>query len=217
MMPLAGVADAIAELRAGRMVVIVDDERRENEGDVAIAAQHVTPEAVNFLVREARGLVCTPIAGARLDALEIPLMVPPNGVHCTAFTVSVDARARTSTGISARDRAETVRCLLDPAARADDFVRPGHVFPLRYREGGVLVRQGHTEASVDLTLAAGLYPAAVICEVMNDDGSMARLPDLLAFGRRHRLPVVTIDALVAFRRAQRTNGAASLAVPVARG
>jgi 3,4-dihydroxy 2-butanone 4-phosphate synthase/GTP cyclohydrolase II len=200
MKPLATVESAIVELAAGRPVVLVDDEQRENEGDLVVAAEHVTPEAITFMAREARGLICAPIVGRRLDELDIPLMVAANGTcHATAFTVSVDACRRVSTGISAADRCETIRQLLDPRACAADFARPGHVFPLRYREGGVLARPGHTEASVDLAKLAGLYPAAVICEVMNDDGSMARLPDLLRFGRRHGIAVASIAALIDHR------------------
>ena len=214
MKPLAAIGDAIAELRAGRFVVIVDDERRENEGDLAIAAEFVSAAANNFMAREARGLICTPISGARLDELEIPLMVAASEPAATAFTVSVDARQGVTTGISASDRAVTIRLLLDPRARPEDFLRPGHVFPLRYREGGVLVRPGHTEASVDLARAAGLFPAAVICEIMNDDGSMARLPDLLRFGQRHGIAVISIEDLITYRRRE-ANGVVMepLAVP----
>jgi 3,4-dihydroxy-2-butanone 4-phosphate synthase len=201
MQPLATIEAAIAELHAGRFVVIVDDEDRENEGDLALAAELVTPEAINFLAREARGLICTPIVGQRLDALEIPLMAARNvGTLCSAFTVSVDARYRISTGISAVDRSHTIRLLLDARSTPDDFVSPGHVFPLRYCEGGVLKRPGHTEASVDLAMAAGLYPAAVICEIMNDDGTMARLPDLLRFGQRHGIAICSISDLIDYRR-----------------
>ncbi len=204
---LASIDDAISEFRAGRFVVIVDDEHRENEGDLELAAEHVTPQAINFLAREARGLICTPILGQRLDELQIPLMVARNeGTQCTAFTISVDARQRISTGISAPDRCLTIRLLLDPLASGDDFVQPGHVFPLRYCEGGVLVRPGHTEASVDLARLAGLYPATVICEAMGDDGTMARMPDLVRFGRRHGIAIVAIDDLIAYRRRQEENG-----------
>ncbi len=198
---LASVAEAIEEIKQGRMVIVVDDEDRENEGDLVIAAEHVTPEAINFMAREARGLICMPMTGARLDELQIPLMVErSNSVHGTAFTVSVEVKGKTTTGISAADRAATVRALIDPSTRPSDIVRPGHMFPLRYVEGGVLKRAGHTEASVDLAKLAGLYPAAVICEVMNDDGTMARLPDLERFAARHGLKIISIADLIEYRR-----------------
>ncbi len=200
-MALASVAEAIEEIKQGRMVIVVDDEDRENEGDLVIAAEHVTPEAINFMAREARGLICMPMTGARLDELQIPLMVErSNSVHGTAFTVSVEVKGKTTTGISAADRAATVRALIDPSTRPSDIVRPGHMFPLRYVEGGVLKRAGHTEASVDLAKLAGLYPAAVICEVMNDDGTMARLPDLERFAARHGLKIISIADLIEYRR-----------------
>ncbi len=200
-MALASVAEAIEEIKQGRMVIVVDDEDRENEGDLVIAAEHVTPEEINFMAREARGLICMPMTGARLDELQIPLMVErSNSVHGTAFTVSVEVKGKTTTGISAADRAATVRALIDPSTRPSDIVRPGHMFPLRYVEGGVLKRAGHTEASVDLAKLAGLYPAAVICEVMNDDGTMARLPDLERFAARHGLKIISIADLIEYRR-----------------
>ena len=179
------------------MVLIVDDPEREDEGDLAIAAEHATAEAIAFMARHARGLICMPMLGSRLDELGIPLMAPGrNGT--TAFTVSVDARCGTTTGISAADRARTVQALVDPKSRPCDLVRPGHLFPLRYTEGGVLVRRGHTEASVDLCRLAGLYPAAVICEVMNEDGTMARGRELEAFACKHGVPVVSVAQIAEY-------------------
>ena len=195
------IADAIEDFRMGRMVLIVDDEDRENEGDLAIAAQFATPEVINFMASHGRGLICMPMLGDRLDQLQIPLMVARNGpTQSTAFTVSVDARRGVTTGISAYDRYLTVQALIDPNSTPDDIVRPGHLFPLRYAEGGVLRRAGHTEASLDLAKLAGLVPSSVICEVMNADGTMARLPDLLAFAREHRINIFTVAQLVEYRR-----------------
>jgi 3,4-dihydroxy 2-butanone 4-phosphate synthase / GTP cyclohydrolase II len=195
------IPEAIADFRAGKMVLIVDDEDRENEGDLAIAAEFVTPEAINFMAAHGRGLICMPMLGKRLDELQIPLMVVRNGPsQATAFTVSVDAKQGVSTGISAHDRYLTVKALIDPKSKPDDIVRPGHLFPLRYAEGGVLRRAGHTEASVDLARMAGLYPSAVICEVMNDDGTMARLADLVRFARSNNIKIFTVAQLVEYRR-----------------
>jgi 3,4-dihydroxy 2-butanone 4-phosphate synthase/GTP cyclohydrolase II len=202
-MSFASVEEAVAEFRAGRFVIIVDDEHRENEGDLAIAAEKVTPEAINFMATHGRGLICMPMLGSRLDELKIPLMVPPaenDSSFGTAFTVSVDYKHGTTTGISAYDRAATVRALIDPRSRPEDFARPGHLFPLRYREGGVLVRPGQTEAAVDLARLAGLYPAAVICEIMAPDGTMARLPYLEAFAAEHGLKIVSVAQIAAYRR-----------------
>ncbi len=200
-MPLATIPEAIEEFRAGRFVIIVDDEDRENEGDLCIAAEHVTPEAINFMARYGRGLICVPILGKRLDELQIPMMVQQgNAPTGTAFTASVDTRFRKGSGTSSADRAATVRALIDPATRPEDLVRPGHIFPLRYKEGGVLRRTGHTEASVDLARLAGLYPAAVICEIMNEDGTMARLPDLEQFAAQHGIKIISIADLVQYRR-----------------
>jgi 3,4-dihydroxy 2-butanone 4-phosphate synthase/GTP cyclohydrolase II len=197
----ATVEQAIAEFRAGNFVIIVDDEDRENEGDLVIAAQYCGASEVNFMAREARGLICMPMLGHRLDELNIPLMTHRAGQSfSTAFTVSVDARDGITTGISAADRAHTIRMLIDPSTRPEDLVRPGHLFPLRYCEGGVLRRAGHTEASIDLANMAGLYPAAVICEIMADDGTMARLPALWEFARRHQIAVITVAQLVEYRR-----------------
>lgn len=196
------VERAIEAFRSGRFVIIVDDAERENEGDLAIAAQFCTPEAVNFMAREARGLICVPMAAEWADRLGLPLMVPPtvNGSRFgTAFTVSVEAREGVTTGISAFDRATTIRKLADPSATAADFVMPGHVFPLRARPGGVLERDGQTEASVDLARLAGLYPVAVVCEIMSADGTMARLPELERFSALHDIPLVHVADLIAYR------------------
>ncbi len=200
-MGLSSIAEAIENIKEGKSVIIVDDEDRENEGDLALAAEKVTPEAINFMTKHARGLICLPIIGKRLDELGIPLMVGQNtSKFSTAFAVSVDAKHRASTGISAADRAETIKAIVDPATGADDLARPGHIFPLQAREGGVLVRAGHTEAIVDLARLAGLYPAGVICEIMSEDGSMARLPQLEAMAERFGIKIVTIADLIAYRR-----------------
>ncbi len=194
------IEDAVADIRAGKMVIVLDDEDRENEGDLVMAAQMITPEAINFMRKEAGGLICVPIIGKRLDELQIPLMVTENtAVHETAFTVSVEARYRTTTGISAHDRAATVVALLDPSAKPSDFLRPGHTFPLRARDGGVLVRAGQTEASVDLARLAGFYPAGVIVEIMAKDGTMMRLAGLREFAKEHGLRLITVKDLIAHR------------------
>jgi 3,4-dihydroxy 2-butanone 4-phosphate synthase / GTP cyclohydrolase II len=198
--PFDSIEDAIADIRAGKMVVVLDDEDRENEGDLVMAAQMVTPEAINFMRKEAGGLICVPMLGRRLDELHIPQMVDDNtAVHETAFTVSVEARGLTTTGISAHDRSATIVKLLDSQARASDFLRPGHTFPLRAREGGVLVRAGQTEASVDLARLAGLYPAGVICEIMAEDGTMERLDGLRTYADKHGLRLITVKDLIAYR------------------
>jgi len=200
-MGLSSIAEAIKDIKAGKFVVIVDDENRENEGDLALAAEKVTAEAINFMTLRARGLICLPIVGKRLDELRIPLMVRENTSRfSTAFTVSVEAKHRVSTGISAEDRAETIKAIIDSATQAEDLVLPGHMFPLRAREGGVLVRAGHTEAIVDLARLAGLYPAGVICEVLNEDGSMARLPQLEVMSEQCGIKIVTIADLITYRR-----------------
>ncbi len=200
-MGLASIADAIEEIKAGKFVIIVDDEGRENEGDLAISAEKVTPEAINFMTKHARGLVCLPIIEKRLDELRIPLMVSENtSKFSTAFTVSVEAKRRVSTGISAEDRAETVKAVIDPSTKPEDLARPGHMFPLRARDGGVLVRAGHTEAIVDLARLAGLYPAGVICEIMNEDGTMTRLPQLQVMAEKFELKIVSVADLIAYRR-----------------
>ncbi len=195
------IEDAIADIRAGRIVLVVDDADRENEGDFVMAAEKVTPEAVNFMATHGRGIICLPAIGQRLDELGIPLMVASRpGSHETAFTVSIDARDGTTTGTSAYDRAATIRAVCDPATTASAIQMPGHVFPLRAQEGGVLKRAGHTEAAVDLARMAGLLPAGVICEVMHPDGTMARLPELRRVAREHGLKLVSIADLIDFRR-----------------
>lgn len=194
------IEEAIADVREGKMIIVVDDEDRENEGDIIVAAEKATPEIVNFMATHARGLICMPMLGERLDELEIQAMVAENtDNHETAFTVSVDYRT-TATGISAFERAETIKALISDEARPSDFRKPGHIFPLRYRPGGVLRRTGHTEGSIDLARLAGLYPAAVICEIMNADGTMARLPELYHFAQQHDLKIVSIADLIEYRR-----------------
>jgi len=199
-MPLATIEEAIADIRAGKMVIVLDDEDRENEGDLTMAAQMVTPEAINFMTKYGRGLICVPVIGRRLDELHIPMMVVDNTSRFeTAFAVSVEAKRRTTTGISAQDRSATIQTLLDPSARPGDFVSPGHTFPLRARDGGVLVRAGQTEAAVDLARLAGLYPAGVICEILADDGAMMRRAQLEIFGAEHHLMLITVKDLIAYR------------------
>ena len=200
-MGLATIPEAIEDIKAGRFIIIVDDEDRENEGDLVIAAEKVSVEAINFMSTHARGLICLPMTGERLDELKIPLMVSDNtSKFSTAFTVSVEAKHRVSTGISAADRAETVKAMIDPSITADDLSQPGHMFPLRAREGGVLARVGHTEAIVDLTRLAGLYPAGVICEILNEDGSMARLPQLEVIAGKFSIKIISIADLINYRR-----------------
>ena len=201
-MPLAGIEEGLEDLKQGKLLIVVDDEKRENEGDLVMPAEMVTPEAVNFMVTHARGLLCTPVLGERLEELEMPLMVngDNNSKHGTAFTVSVDYKVGTTTGISAQDRAATIKAMMDPEAKPEDFSRPGHTFPLRYEEGGVMTRPGHTEAVVDLARMAGMYPAGIVCEIMNEDGSMARMPELEEFSRRHDLKIITIAQIIAYRR-----------------
>lgn len=199
-MALATIEEAIEEYRQGRFVVIVDDEERENEGDLTLPAEYVTPDSINFMARYGRGLICMPMSGERLDELRLPMMVGRNDSGFgTAFTVSVEARRGVTTGISAADRAHTVRVLIDPNAKPDDIVMPGHTFPLRARDGGVLVRAGQTEATVDLCKLAGLYPAGVCCEIMRADGTMARLPDLKRFATRHKLKIISVNDLIRYR------------------
>ena len=209
---LDSIERAIRELAAGRPVVVVDDENRENEGDIVFAAELATPELVAFAMNECRGLVCVPMTGADLDRLELAQMVEHNTEsHGTAFTVSVDAKEGITTGISAADRAHTMRLLADPASVPGDFARPGHIFPLRAKEGGVFTRNGHTEAGPDLCRLAGLSPVAAICEIAKPDGTMARLPDLVPFARRHGLAIVSIEDLIAYRR--RTEAPKPVAAP----
>ena len=197
---LNSIEEVIEDLKAGKPVIIVDDESRENEGDLVLAAEFATRESINFIIKEARGLLCTPMLEGDLLRLGIPQMVEKNtDNHETAFTVSVD-HVDTTTGISPEERAVTMQKLIDPNAKPEDFRRPGHVFPLSYKEGGVLVRQGHTEASIDLCKLAGLYPAAAICEITNDEGYMSRMDDLLAFSKKHNLKIASVEALVEYRK-----------------
>ena len=196
----ASIEAALEELRAGKMVIVADDEDRENEGDLTIAAEKVTPDVINFMAVHGRGLICMPMTGERLDELRVPLMVSENtSSYGTAFCVSIEAKAGVSTGISAADRARTVLAAVDPQTTPSDLVRPGHMFPLRARAGGVLQRAGQTEAAVDLARIAGLYPAGVICEVMNEDGTMARVPDLERFAKRHDIKLITVADLIRYR------------------
>ncbi len=198
---ISSVEEIIEDARNGRMFILVDHEDRENEGDLVIPAQMATPEAINFMATHGRGLICLSLPGERIDALGLPLMASQNSSrHETAFTVSIEARDGVSTGISAHDRARTVAVAIDSGKGAQDIATPGHVFPLRARDGGVLVRAGHTEAAVDISRLAGLNPAGVICEIMNEDGTMSRLPDLVAFAQRHGLKIGTISDLIAYRR-----------------
>jgi len=200
-MGFASIGEAIEDIKAGKFIIVVDDEDRENEGDLVMAAEKVTHEAINFMAKYARGLICLPMTGERLDELDIPLMVNNNTSSlCTAFTVSVEAKQRVTTGISAHDRAETVKTMINPGTRPKDIARPGHIFPLRARDGGVLVRAGHTETVVDLARMAGLYPAGVICEIMNEDGTMARLPQLEVISKKYDLKIISIADLIAHRR-----------------
>ena len=201
-MTLASIPEIIKDVKAGKFIILVDDEDRENEGDLIIAAEKISPEAINFMTKNARGLICMPITGQRLRDLNIPMMVRENTArHGTAFTVSVDAKTHgATTGISAYDRAITVKAMIDPVTRPEDLGRPGHIFPILAREGGVLVRAGHTEATVDLTRLAGLYPAGVLCEIMNEDGTMARLPQLEIMAEKLNLKIASIADLIEYRR-----------------
>ncbi|MDP3880311.1 MAG: bifunctional 3,4-dihydroxy-2-butanone-4-phosphate synthase/GTP cyclohydrolase II [Dehalococcoidales bacterium] len=200
-MELSSIAEAIEEIKAGKLIIIVDDQGRENEGDFALAAEKVTPELINFMASQGRGLICLPVTGKRLDELRIPLMVRENtSKHTTAFTISVEAKQGVSTGISAADRDKTIKTVIDPATKPEDLARPGHIFPLRAREGGVLVRAGHTEAVVDLARLAGLYPAGVICEIMNEDGTMARLPQLQVMAEKYGMKIISVADLIVYRR-----------------
>jgi 3,4-dihydroxy 2-butanone 4-phosphate synthase / GTP cyclohydrolase II len=203
--PFASIDDAVKAIRNGEMIIVVDDEDRENEGDLTIAAEKITPSAINFMAKHGRGLICMPMTEDRLAELDLPQMVPQNTARFdTAFCVSIEAKGVTSTGISAGDRAATVLAAIDPSTRPADLARPGHMFPLKARKGGVLVRAGQTEAAVDLSRIAGLYPAGVICEIMNDDGTMARVPELTKFAKRHKLLMITIADLIQYR--MRTEG-----------
>src|ERR1700719_2084136 len=196
----ATVEEALEEFRQGRQIVLVDDEDRENEGDLALPAEQITPAAINFMAKHGRGLICLALTEERCDELNLPVLSPVNtSAFGTAFTESIDARRGTTTGISAADRAITILAAIDPGTRAADLARPGHVFPLRARRGGVMVRAGQTEASVDLARIAGLYPAGVICEIMSDDGSMARVPQLIEFCKEHNLKMLTVADLIRYR------------------
>ena len=201
-MRLASIEQGLADLRAGKFLIVVDDENRENEGDLVMPAELVTAESVNFMITHARGQLCMPMMAERLDELDIPLLPSRNADSAlpTAFTMPVDYLIDTSTGISAEDRAATIRALIDPSSRPQDFIQPGHLFPLRYHEGGVLVRAGHTEAIIDLCRLAGLYPAGVVCEIMKEDGSMARLTDLVPMAEHFSLNILTIADLIDYRR-----------------
>jgi 3,4-dihydroxy 2-butanone 4-phosphate synthase / GTP cyclohydrolase II len=199
-MPFASIEDAAADIRDGRMIIIVDDEDRENEGDLVCAAEKITPEIINFMATHARGLVCMPLTEERCDELHLTMQVADNTSFLgTAFTVSIEARKGVTTGISAQDRATTILTAVDPKTRPQDLARPGHIFPLRARKGGVLVRPGQTEASVDIARIAGLYPAGVVCEIMNEDGTMARMPQLEEFARRHDMKIISVADLVRYR------------------
>ena len=201
-MPLCSLEEGLEELKAGRFLIVVDDENRENEGDLVMPAEMVTPEAVNFVVTHARGLLCMPIIGERLDELQMPLMVTANGMekNQTAFTVSIDYNVGTTTGISAGDRAATILAMMDPTTKPEEFTRPGHIFPLRYHPGGVLARAGHTEAAVDLCEMIDMYPAGIVCEIMAEDGTMSRLPQLEEFAAEHGLKILSIAQIIARRR-----------------
>lgn len=202
---LITVPEAIEYIKNGKMIIIVDDEDRENEGDLMIASEKVTPESINFMATHARGLICVSLTQKRSDELELPLMVNDNtSPYETPFTISVDAKKKTTTGISAFDRAETVKCLIDPDARPSDLAKPGHIFPLRARDGGVLVRAGQTEASLDLTRIAGLFPSGVICEIMNEDGTMSRMPQLKEFSQKFDIPIITIEEIIKYRIQEET-------------
>jgi 3,4-dihydroxy 2-butanone 4-phosphate synthase/GTP cyclohydrolase II len=198
------IEEAINDIKRGKMVIVVDDEGRENEGDIVIAAEKATGDRINFMITHGKGLVCMPIVGERLDELEIPQMVNHDDINRCKFTLSVDHKSETTTGISPSDRAATILSMINPASKPEDFVRPGHLFPLKYHEGGVLERQGHTEASVDLARLAGLYPAAVICEVINEDGTMSKLDDLIEFSKKHNnMKIISIEDLVAYMKNQK--------------
>mgnify|MGYP001233982774 FL=1 len=200
-MSLARIDSALEDIKSGVPVIVVDDEDRENEGDLVVSAENASPQIINFMAKHGRGLICAPMDGARLDKLGIPAMVTDNtDPHKTAFTVSVDYADETSTGISAFDRSRTIKTLFDPEAKPSDLTKPGHVFPLRAKKGGVLERRGHTEASVDLSVLSGGPPVAVICEILNDDGTMARMDDLEVFSSKHGLKIISIDDLVKYRK-----------------
>jgi 3,4-dihydroxy 2-butanone 4-phosphate synthase/GTP cyclohydrolase II len=199
-MALSTVEEAIKDYQDGKLVILVDDEDRENEGDLIIAAEMITPEAINFMATHGRGLICMPVTGERLEQLKLPMMVQDNTArHSTGFTVSIDVTRGATTGISAFDRSATIKAVLDPVTEPEDLARPGHIFPLRYQEGGVLVRAGQTEGSVDLAKLAGLYPAAVLCEIMNEDGTMSRMPQLEVFSNLHGIKIISVAQIIAHR------------------
>jgi 3,4-dihydroxy 2-butanone 4-phosphate synthase/GTP cyclohydrolase II len=200
-MKFHSIEEVLADIKEGKIVIIIDDEDRENEGDLVIAAEHVKPSDINFMAKHGRGLICVPMEAQRLEELSLKLMLPDNkDPYGTAWMMSVDATHNVTTGISAHDRAHTIKVLIDPKTKPDDLIKPGHIFPLKAREGGVLVRAGHTEVSVDLMRLAGLYPAGVICEIMNEDGTMARTPELIEFAKAHNLKICTIASLIKYRR-----------------
>jgi len=205
-MVFSKIVDAISDITRGKFVIVVDDEDRENEGDLVLAAEKVTANKINYMITHARGLVCIPITKERLEQLKIPPMVYHNEINRCMFTVSIDYKHGTTTGISPADRAATVTALIDAKTKPEDFIRPGHLFPLIYQEGGVLARQGHTEASIDFAKLAGLYPAAVICEIINEDGTMAKLPDLVEFSKKHNnMKIVKISDLVDYLKNKKVN------------
>lgn len=200
-MKFATIKQAIDDIKRGKMLIVVDDPNRENEGDLVVAAEKVTPQIINFMAKYGRGLICLPITGERLDNLKIqPMVIGGHELREASFTVSIDAKNNVTTGISAHDRSTTIKTMLNSKTKPEDIVRPGHIFPLRYREGGVMVRAGHTEAAVDLAKLAGLYPAGVICEIMKENGTMARLPELVTFAKKHKLNIITIADLIKYRR-----------------
>ena len=204
-MGFSKVEDAINDIKRGKFVIVVDDENRENEGDLVLAAEKVTANKINYMIKNARGLVCMPVLRERLDQLNIPPMVDHKNINRCMFSISVDYKNGTTTGISPADRAATISALIDNNTKPEDFIQPGHLFPIIYKEGGVLARQGHTEASVDLAKLAGLYPAAVICEIINEDGSMAKLPNLLEFSKKHNdMKIISIQSLVDYINAQKS-------------
>jgi len=200
-MVFSKIEEAINDIKRGKFVIVVDDENRENEGDLVLAAEKATADRINYMIKHARGLVCMPIVRERMEQLGIPPMVDHKEMNRCMFTLSVDYKSGTTTGISPADRASTIKALIDSSSKPEHFVKPGHLFPLIYHEGGVLAREGHTEASVDLTKLAGLYPAAVICEIINEDGSMAKLPDLVEFSKKHNsMKMIAIKDLVAYMK-----------------
>ncbi|MCH8003796.1 MAG: 3,4-dihydroxy-2-butanone-4-phosphate synthase [Nanoarchaeota archaeon] len=205
-MEFSKIEDAINDIKRGKFVIVVDDENRENEGDLVLAAEKVTADRINYMIKNARGLVCMPIIRERLEQLNIPAMVNHNEINRCMFSISVDYKNGTTTGISPSDRTATVKALIDENSKSEDFIKPGHLFPLIYKEGGVLIREGHTEASVDLAKLAGFYPAAVICEIINENGSMAKLPDLIDFSKNHNnMKIITIESLIEYIKNNKIN------------